>query len=322
MTASSPPPSNKTCWIVSDGRRGIENQALGLAEAVASQLSKRGDAMEIGRVVARKDGYVTLPSTATPDLWIGCGRAAIEIARKHRRIFRDAFYTYVQDPRNKHDRFDLIIAPEHDRLIADNAIRMIGSPNRVSQTQLSDAHENFRSQIDALPGPRAAILIGGHSKRFKLDNQILSYLTERLLGLLAQDVSLMITVSRRTPPAARKALLEAVGDHDRVWFYDDEGSNPYFAFLASADWIFVTEESTNMLVEASSTGTPVYALPMSGKPGKFSRLHAALEGYGSVRPFLGRLETWSYPALDETRRVASILIDRWDAHTQSNGATA
>jgi mitochondrial fission protein ELM1 len=313
MTASSPPPANKTCWVVSDGRRGIENQALGLAEAVADQLTVGGDAIDIGRVIARADGYVTLPDTATPDLWIGCGRAAIDVARKHRRIFSGAYFVYVQDPRTRHDSFDLIIAPEHDRLTRGNAISMIGSPNRITASQLSTAREAFSSQIEALPGPRAAVLIGGNSKRFKLNDRILSYLVERMEGLLAQDISMMITVSRRTPGAARKVLFEAFGAHERVWFYDDKGDNPYFAFLAAADWIFVTEESTNMLVEASSTGTPVYALPMSGSPGKFSRLHAALEGYGSVRPYLGRLERWSYPPLDETRRVADALIERWNA---------
>jgi mitochondrial fission protein ELM1 len=313
MTASSEPLSNKICWIVSDGRRGIENQALGLAEAVASKLTERGGAIDIGRVIARKDGYVTLPDTSTPDLWIGCGRAAIEVARKHRRIFPDAFFTYVQDPRTQHDNFDLIVAPEHDRLTTNNAISMIGSPNRVSASQLATAQEGFRSQIDALPGPRAAVLIGGNSKRFKLDGQILQYLVARLKGLLEQDISLMITVSRRTPAAARQVLLDAVGGHERVWFYDGDGDNPYFAFLAAADWILATEESTNMLVEASSTGKPVYALPMSGSPGKFSRLHAAMEGYGSVRPYLGRLERWSYPPLDETQRVANVLIERWYA---------
>jgi mitochondrial fission protein ELM1 len=30
-------PSSSACWVISDGRRGIENQALGLAEAMAQQ---------------------------------------------------------------------------------------------------------------------------------------------------------------------------------------------------------------------------------------------------------------------------------------------
>ena len=68
-----------------------------------------------------------------------------------------------------------------------------------------------------------------------------------------------------------------------------------------------------MLVEASATGKPVYALPMEGSAGKFARLHAALEGYGAMRPWLGKLARWTYTPLAETQRAASVLIDRWYA---------
>ncbi|WP_417491161.1 mitochondrial fission ELM1 family protein [Maricaulis sp.] len=308
--AQSPAP---ICWVVSDGRRGIENQALGLAEAVQAQLAARGSAIRIGRAVVHKDGSVALPDCGPPDLWIGCGRAAIPLAARHRRTFANCFFAYVQDPRSHYGDFDLILAPAHDRLTRPNALSMIGSPNRISDALLDEGRAAFSAQIDALPGPRAAVLIGGDSKRFRLTPRIADYLIARLQDLLARDISLMITASRRTPKALRDRLTEAFASHDRVWLFDGEGENPYFAFLAGADWIFVTEESTNMLVEASATGKPVYALPMEGSAGKFARLHAALEGYGAMRPWLGKLARWTYTPLAETQRAASVLIDRWYA---------
>ena len=305
---SDPARTDTTIWVVSDGRRGIENQALGLAEA--AQRARPGST-RVERVIVRKDGFVTLPAHSRPDIWIGCGRAAVPLARRHKRIFPDCVFAYVQDPRTRHDDFDLIAAPAHDRLTRPNAVTMIGSPNRITDEALIAARDTFPAQLDTLPGKRAAILIGGNSKRFKLDGASLRYLIARLDSLMAEGVSLMITVSRRTPPAARKRLREHFEGRDRVWHFDGEGENPYFAFLAAADWIFVTEESTNMLVEACATGTPVYVLPLSGTPGKFARLHADLEAHGAVRPYLGRLETWQYPPLQETRRIADILLDRF-----------
>jgi mitochondrial fission protein ELM1 len=122
-------------------------------------------------------------------------------------------------------------------------------------------------------------------------------------------------VSRRTPDATRKALAGRFGGDERVWYFDgtDEsaGDNPYFAFLSAADWIMVTEESTNMLVEAAGCGKPVYVLPMTGEPGKFSELHSALEGSGRVRPYLGKLERWPCPPLDETSRISELLLSHW-----------
>ncbi|MFY0638110.1 mitochondrial fission ELM1 family protein [Maricaulis maris] len=297
-----------TIWVVSDGRRGIENQALGLAEALEPRLD---GPVQIERVVVRKDGFVTLPANSTPDIWIGCGRAAIPLAGRQRRIFPDCFFVYVQDPRSRHSDFDLIVAPRHDRLAGANVIPMIGSPNRVTGATLSHGQAGFTRQIEALPSPRATVLIGGDSKRFKLDTPAADYLEARLDALHAQDLSLMITVSRRTPEPVRDRFRRHFANRDRIWYFDGEGPNPYFAFLAAADWIFVTEESTNMLVEACATGAPVYVLPLSGTPGKFARLHADLEAHGAVRPYLGACDRWHYEPLQETQRVAEQLLARY-----------
>ena len=315
MQTQANSPSIKSCWVVSDGRRGIENQVLGLAEAVSERLKARGERLEIGKVIARKDGFVTLPGNDAPDLWLGCGRAAAGLVRKHRSIFPDCFFAYVQDPRRRHLDFDLIIAPSHDRLRRANAVSMIGSPNRVTAEKLATGKAQFSERLAGLASPRVAVLIGGDSKRFKLDGRITKYLLQRLGEMLAAGNQLLITVSRRTPPATRKALAKRFGADERVWYFDaaDEsaGDNPYFAFLAAADWIMVTEESTNMLVEAAGCGKPVYVLPMAGEPGKFAGLHAALEGSGRVRPYLGNLENWSCPPLDETSRISELLVARW-----------
>lgn len=311
MSKPAKNPAAPVCWVVTDGRRGIENQALGLAEAVAAQLDRP---LHIERVTVRQDGFVALPPDSQPDLWIGCGRAAIPVARQHGGIFPACTFVYVQDPRRRYDAFDLVIAPEHDRLRRSNAIATIGSPNRISRAALDAGAAQFRDRIDSLPQPRAAVLIGGDSGRFKLTARIADYLEQRIGFLVENRIGVMLTVSRRTPAAVRRRLHARFDDEARVWFHDGEGDNPYFAFLAAADWIFVTEESTNMLVEAAATGTPVYVLPMEGRPGKFSRLHAALEGRDAVRPFLGELERWSYPPLRETERVARLLVARWQPH--------
>lgn len=300
-----------TCWVVTDGRRGIENQALGLAEAVQRRVRAAGRELTIGIAEVHKDGTVALPDTGQPCLWIGCGRLAVPLARPHRKVFPNCFFVYVQDPRSRWRHFDLIVAPGHDRMKKSNGFTMIGSPNRIDRARLEADAAKFTDRLNALPAPRAAVLIGGPSKRFRMDAKTGDYLEQRLEQLAGEDLSLMITVSRRTPEAIRERLKARFGERERVWYYDGEGENPYFAFLAAADWVFVTEESTNMLVEAATAGKPVYALPLSGSPGKFARLHAELEAHGAMRPWLGRLERWTYPRLDETERAAAEVIARW-----------
>lgn len=295
-----------TIWAVADTRRGVENQAIGLAEAMAREI---GHAVS-SRVTIRDDGFVTLPGEEDPDVWVGCGRPAIKLLNRHRKVFPAARFVYVQDPRKHHDRFDLIVAPGHDRVRAPNAISMIGSPHRVSAERLERDTAAFAERIAALPSPRAAVMVGGPSKRFKVTQAVSDNLEARIGDLLGAGYGVMLSVSRRTPGSLTRRLKARFGEDKRVWLFDGEGDNPYFAFLDAADLIFVTEDSTNMLVEAAATGTPVYSLPLEGDPGKFARLYCALEAHGALRPFLGTIERWTYAPLDETSRAAREAVLR------------
>ncbi len=307
----------RICWAVHDGRAGIRNQALGLAEAVARAAPLRIEE----RVVATSRGWAGLAermgfshdpalNPPWPNLWIACGRRTIPASAAMRRWSRgQTFVVQVQDPRIDPKKFDLVIPPEHDGLLGANVAPILGSPNRVSAELLNAARVQFADRLAALPRPRAAVLVGGASKRHRLDAACQSALSEALDGLRAQGVSLMITASRRTPEPVR-AMLAARADDPGVWVYDGEGDNPYFAFLAAADAVLVTRDSTNMLTEAATAGKPVLTLPVAGHDGKFARLYRALQQRDYIRPFAGRLETWEVVPLGETARAAREIIDR------------
>lgn len=297
------PPLRLRCLVVSDGRRGIENQALGLAERLAGLIPLTIDTVHLPR-----PGAVPIPSQEV-DLWIGCGRAAVRAIHAHRKALPNARFVYVQDPRADHALFDLIIAPRHDRLSGSNVVSIIGSPNRITPQRLKQGEAEFAERLAALPGPRAAVLIGGDSKHHQFTEAACGDLLSAVDRIRTQAGSVMITPSRRSPAPLRQALAARFRGDDGVWLHDEDGPNPYFAFLSAADWICVTEDSTNMLCEAASTGKPVYRLAVDGKPGKFRHLYAALEGEGAVRPFLGRLEAWDAPALDETGRAAEKVLE-------------
>jgi mitochondrial fission protein ELM1 len=121
----------------------------------------------------------------------------------------------------------------------------------------------------------------------------------------------MVTFSRRTPASARRLMTEALSDLPG-FIWDGEGENPYFAMLAMADVILVTEDSANMATEAASTGRPVLFLPMDGGSPKFQRLQEYLISRGSARRFAGRLETFAGAPLDETRRAAEAIVATLD----------
>ncbi len=311
-----------TCLVVSDGRRGIENQALGLAEA----LNRLCETQIAKHVVTAGRGFKVLPPRlqfilkpapenygimGVPKIAIGCGRQAIApllaLKKKHGA---DIFTVYVQDPRINPKHFDLVIAPEHDALSGENVEAMIGSPNRISQNRLRAEVGKFASQLAKLPAPRVAVLIGGTSKSHKLTPDIHKKHMKAICALAEQGMSVMLTTSRRTPDWAVEDYRKITADRKRVWVWDNKGANPYFAFLGASDAVLVTEDSTNMLTEACATGKPVFTLSMAGNAGKFTGLYASLKKRCHVLPFAGLIESDNYEPLCETRRVAKILLER------------
>jgi len=319
-------------WVVSDGRTGMENQALGLAEAVrrltpAAITVKRirwREAFDRLPSALKASWMLDLSSDPTeptsgepwPDLWIATGRATLPLsARIRERSGGRTFVVQTQDPRWRNGAYDLIVAPAHDQVKGPNVLSIVGSPHRVAEARLSEAAAAFADRLEPLPHPRVAVLIGGRSRAFDLTEAHAGGLADRIATAVeAAGGSLMLTVSRRTPAAA-KAVLIARLKHLPGMLWDGEGPNPYFAFLRFADHILVTEDSANMAAEAASTGAPVHILPMIPlKPAdKFARLHAHLREHGAARPFDGLLETWTYPALAETERAAAEVLKRMRA---------
>ncbi|MFN3931076.1 MAG: mitochondrial fission ELM1 family protein [Brevundimonas sp.] len=318
-----------TVWVVSDGRAGIENQALGLAEAVQRLFPS---VITVKRIRWRKafdrlpsalkatwmldpssDPATPGPGEPWPDLWIAAGRATLPLSAAARRRSGDrAFVVQTQDPRWKRDVYNLVVVPAHDALSGPNVLSITGSPHRVTAARLAEGAAAFEGVLKPLPRPRVTVLVGGRSASFDLPEGHAAELADRIAdAVAAAGGSLMLTFSRRTPDAAKQVMTARLsGLPGTIW--DGTGPNPYFAFLHFADHVLVTEDSANMAAEAASTGKPVHILPMvplkSG--GKFARLHADLRERGAARPFDGTLAGWTYAPLTETERAARVVLER------------
>ncbi len=317
MNAESAPPE---CWIVTDGRAGIEAQALGLAEAIArrapleiivKRLRVRSPFRSLPRGVWR-DPFAHLGGDSDPvappwpALWIGCGRLSVPFSMAVKARAPETFVVQLQNPRAPLGAFDLVIPPEHDGVRGENVFPIFGSPNRIDTAAL---------RVPTVPGlAPVAVLVGGENKVFRFDDHDAAALAEKLLAL---EMPLDVTLSRRTPRGAADILRAKLGDH-AARFFDpacSDAANPYPAMLASARAVLVTEDSVNMAAEAASTGKPVYILPLRRKPfaraRKFDAFHEGLRARNAARWFEGVIESWPYEPLDETGRAADAVLRLW-----------
>lgn len=316
-----------TIWAISDGRAGIENQALGMAEALVRhrkatiEIKRIGWKGRTGRLpwwlVPSARRWLTPESGIAapwPDVLVAAGRATLPVSMRMRRWSRGkTFVVQLQDPRTPHGAYDVIVPPLHDRVKGDNVLPITGSPHRVTPERLAAELSAFAKVVDPLPEPRVAVLVGGRSKGFDLPPARAEAMAREIrLGIEHEGGSLLMTFSRRTPAPAKAILTEALGHLPGV-IWGGAGANPYFAFLAAADFILVTEDSTNMATEAAATGKPIFILKMEGQSLKFRLLHEALERHGAARPFGGGFHRWTYDPLQETDRAAKEIWARFDA---------
>lgn len=313
-----------TCWVLTDGKPGMENQCLGLAEAVgASPVVKRialrspwrqaTPYLPISLRAALKAGSDPL-SPPWPDLLITSGRQAVGLALAIRRKSGGrTFCVHIQNPGVPFFRFDLVVLPRHDRKAGANVLLSRGALHRVTPQRLAEAAARFAPRLTHIPRPRAAVLIGGSNGVYHLTPTVMGDVAERL-ALLARDrgIGLLVTPSRRTG-ADNEAILRARLRDLPAEIWDGSGENPYFAYLGLADCVIATCDSVSMISEAASTGKPVYVIELEGGSAKFRDFHRMLYEDGVARPFTGEFATWDYAPLDDTQRVAAEVVRRMAA---------
>jgi mitochondrial fission protein ELM1 len=177
-------------------------------------------------------------------------------------------------------RFDVVVTPAHDfspgEAIPENVVQTKGSLHDISAPRL-DAHaERYPSEdVLALPRPRVAVLLGGprgglwrRGASELWNDAAATRLASSVAALAGSSGSVVLTVSRRTPPSfalrLQRELGKALGGSSRVLYDDGSLRSRYLFLLASSDALVVTGDSTNMISEAIVSDAPVFIAGSSG----------------------------------------------------------
>lgn len=322
LLLSQRPQKQLSCWVVSDGKIGTENQCLGLAAAMGlTPIVKRVQLRAPWRwltpyvrsfekfAFSRKGDSIKAPF---PDILIASGRRALPVSFYVKRANPKTFVVQLQDPHCNPGLFDLLVVPEHDKIRGPNVVTAIGALHRVTPELLQFEANKWRHAWTNLTPPYTTALIGGPNAIYQFDNAVSDRIIHDLRALLqSTNGSLLITCSRRTPPATVEAiqreLINAGPYAKRAWLWDGNGPNPYFGMLGVASHIVVTADSVSMISEAATSGKPIHLIDLPGGSPKFDRFYSALQHRGAIRTFSLPLAEWAYEPLYETKRIAEII---------------
>ena len=176
---------------------------------------------------------------------------------------QDIFSIAVLRPSYKLNSFDLIIAPEHDfrkRYLPENVISFQGSLAPTSQTPID---EN-----------KAIIAIGGPSKHYKFDQEILMKQLQYILSVYPKH-KFKIFNSRRTPDTLNAKLKNELDNYPDVKFIhlNSPESDSFQVTLNESALKFVTPDSSNLVFEALSTMGQTYLIQIENS--KYRRIFGA-----------------------------------------------
>jgi len=178
--------------------------------------------------------------------------------------------------------FDLIVAQQHDTPPAQKNI--ITLPINLSYVE---PQQLVKAQADR---KYVSVIVGGDSQHGVLDPDCLAKQLDAVFKLLPEH-DFWLTTSRRTSPAVEKVLRQF--NWAEAIYFSQQQINPIADFIASSEYLFVTDDSSSMISEAVSSGAAcVEILPSADVAvlsGKLGRMVSALSAAQAVHLFDGTL---------------------------------
>lgn len=265
-----------TVWLVLGDKLGDNAQVQRVAEALDWPTERKllvfKEPYVIGKPTFKPSlHHVDLQQSDAlappwPDLVITIGRRPSMIALWIKQQSRGTTKIVLFGrPKRYPQDFDLIVAPSQYLLPSyPNLIRLDLPLIHPDKEAVEKASNEWRERLSGLPRPLVAVMIGGATKPYMLNAEVVKCLLQQLNVTLKGQGTLYFSTSRRTSPDVISALEVDSPGNALLYRYgiDPPEHNPYQALLGLADAFVVTGDSISMLVECVRMKKPLAVFPL------------------------------------------------------------
>ena len=295
--------SDFTIWVISDNRRGHENQSLAISEAISRLiptkvylLSSPNTLTQLSNLVFGKFKKTSPPST--PNLIIGTGHGThLSLFNAKRRFGGKTLV--IMSPSLPLSMFDFALIPLHDQPSNnDKVIPFKGALSRITPTK--------RKKNKFL-----CIVIGGTSKHYSLDQTLVLKEINELIDSFT-DGEILISNSPRSPVKLSEELSKTYPSHFIDWKKMHSGEIQ--SLFAQSTHIWLTEDSISMIYDALSSGAQVGLLTSTRK--KETKISNEIQSLFNDQ-LVTNINEWRLtknmrpsPLLDESSRCAKIILKK------------
>lgn len=259
----TPPPAMQgpapAIWLLTDNKPGHRNQLKGLANRLRVLTGASAHWIETGPIaVPLWRALLGMPPALDshlprPSLIIAAGSGSHRLLLSLRRT-RNCQTVVLMKPAFPLAMVDAAIIPEHDRVPPKrHVVTTRGVLNAI--TPMARITEK----------PEALVLVGGPSRHFEWDNDLVF---EQILRLMANHPQWRWTISssRRTPEPLTERLSSL--ESPRVTIATPESTHDSWLShqLASSRAVWVTPDSVSMVYEAITSGVPTGLFELTARP--------------------------------------------------------
>ncbi len=305
--------------LLTEGAHGMVSQVEGLAKALKLDfnhcfvnLKKPWKYFPINLVPVSKsviDGKI--PDQIENQVLISCGKNSIISSLFLKRNNKNLFNIHIQNPKINFSNFDLIVAPEHDQIKGNNVLNTFGALHYITKQEIDNSSNVFSKYNLSENDKIVSLILGGPNRYYDFNEIDLGNIFLLIKdNFLNKNFKLILVRSRRTPDNiidfAKKFFL------DSAVIIDFVSKEFYLSALKLSKTIIVTCDSTSMISECAITQKPIFVAKMKAKRrnNRFEYFLNSFREKGIIK-FLGEnTDNWSYPELDETKRIARIIKER------------